>query len=94
MDLRTIGETLGVTHILEGSVRKSGEQVRVTAQLVKADDGFHLWSDTYDRRLTDIFAIQDDIAQAILPSSIPSRVPAAENLPALPVAFWVAPTTW
>ncbi len=64
-DLRTIGEALGVSHILEGSVRKSGVQVRITAQLVKTDDGFHLWSDTYDRELTDIFAIQDEIAQAI-----------------------------
>ncbi len=65
-DLRTIGEMLGVSHILEGSVRKAGVQVRITAQLVKADDGFHLWSDTYDRELTDIFAIQDEIATEIL----------------------------
>jgi len=64
-DLRTIGEALGVSHILEGSVRKAGMKVRITAQLIKADDGFHLWSDTYDRELTDIFAIQDEIAQAI-----------------------------
>jgi TolB-like protein/tetratricopeptide (TPR) repeat protein len=64
-DLRTIGEALGVSHILEGSVRKAGMQVRITAQLIKADDGFHLWSETYDRELTDIFAIQDEIAQAI-----------------------------
>jgi TolB-like protein/Tfp pilus assembly protein PilF len=64
-DLRTIGEALGVSHILEGSVRKAGAHVRITAQLIKADDGFHLWSDTYDRELTDIFAIQDEIAQAI-----------------------------
>ena len=65
-DLRTIGEALGVSHILEGSVRKAGAQVRITAQLVKADDGFHLWSETYDRELMDIFAIQDEIAHAIL----------------------------
>jgi len=65
-DLRTIGEALGVSHILEGSVRKSGPQVRITAQLVKADDGYHLWSETYDRELTDIFAIQDEIAAEIL----------------------------
>ncbi len=64
-DLRTIGEALGVSYILEGSVRKAGVKVRITAQLIKADDGFHLWSDTYDRELTDIFAIQDEIAQAI-----------------------------
>ena len=51
-DLRKIGETLGVEHILEGSVRKSGNTVRITAQLVQVEDGFHLWSDTYDRELT------------------------------------------
>ena len=65
-DLRLIGETLGVNHILEGSVRKAGDRVRITAQLIKVDDGFHMWSETYDRELTDIFAIQDEIAAAIL----------------------------
>jgi TolB-like protein len=65
-DLRQIGDTLGVEHILEGSVRKSGLKVRITAQLIKVEDGFHLWSDTYDRELTDVFAIQDEIAGSIL----------------------------
>jgi TolB-like protein len=65
-DLRQIGDTLGVQHILEGSVRKSGATVRITAQLIQVDDGFHLWSETYDRELTDVFAIQDEIASAIL----------------------------
>ncbi|MDX2412254.1 MAG: hypothetical protein QNK16_08395, partial [Woeseiaceae bacterium] len=65
-DLRRIGEALGVDHILEGSVRKSGAQVRITAQLVQVEDGFHLWSETYDRELTDVFAIQDEIATEIL----------------------------
>jgi TolB-like protein/Tfp pilus assembly protein PilF len=65
-DLRQIGETLGVDHILEGSVRKSGTTVRITAQLIQVEDGFHLWSDTYDRELTNVFAIQDEIATAIL----------------------------
>ena len=64
-DLRKIGELLGVEHILEGSIRKSNNRVRITAQLVTANDGFHLWSETYDRELTDIFAIQDEIARAI-----------------------------
>ncbi|MGB5292690.1 MAG: hypothetical protein WBN41_14700, partial [Lysobacterales bacterium] len=64
-DLRVIGDQLGVEHILEGSIRKANNRVRITAQLVKADDGFHLWSETYDRDLTDIFAIQDEIAHAI-----------------------------
>ena len=64
----TIGEiahTLGVTHVLEGSVRKSGDHMRITAQLVRADNGFHLWSQTYDRDVRDIFAVQDDIAHAV-----------------------------
>jgi TolB-like protein len=65
-DLRQIGETLGVEHILEGSVRKAGTKVRITAQLIQVDDGFHLWSESYDRELNDIFAIQDEIATAIL----------------------------
>jgi TolB-like protein len=65
-DLRRIGDLLGVEHILEGSVRKSGTTVRITAQLVKVEDGFHLWSDTYDRELIDVFAIQDEIANEIL----------------------------
>lgn len=64
-DLRDIGHKLGVETLLEGSVRKSGNRVRITTQLVKASDGFHLWSETYDRVLEDIFAVQDDIAQAV-----------------------------
>jgi len=64
-NISRIAEELGVNHILEGSVRKSGNHVRVTAQLIKADDGFHLWSDNYDRELTNIFAIQDEIAASI-----------------------------
>lgn len=64
-DLREIGEILEVAHILEGSVRTSGDRIRVTAQLVKADDGFHLFSKNYDRELTDIFEVQDDIAREI-----------------------------
>ncbi len=64
-DLREIGEILEVAHILEGSVRTSGDRIRVTAQLVKADDGFHLFSKNYDRELTDIFDVQDDIARQI-----------------------------
>jgi TolB-like protein/DNA-binding winged helix-turn-helix (wHTH) protein/Tfp pilus assembly protein PilF len=62
VDLRTIGETLGVDHLLEGSVRRSGTRLRVTAQLVTAADGLHLWSNSYDRELDDIFKIQEEIA--------------------------------
>jgi TolB-like protein len=65
MDLREIGEILNVAHILEGSVRKSGERIRVTAQLINASDGFHLYSESFDRDLTDIFAVQDEIAGKI-----------------------------
>jgi TolB-like protein len=61
-DLRIIGEALNVTNVLEGSVRKSGTRLRITAQLIDTENGYHLWSDTYDRDLTDIFAIQDEIA--------------------------------
>jgi TolB-like protein/Tfp pilus assembly protein PilF len=64
-DLREIGEILNVAHILEGSVRKAGNEIRVTAQLINAETGFHLYSDTYDRDLTDVFAVQDEIAAAI-----------------------------
>jgi len=64
-DLRKIGATLGVDHILEGSVRRSGPKLRITAQLIRGDDGFHLWSETYDREISDIFEIQDDIARAV-----------------------------
>jgi TolB-like protein/Tfp pilus assembly protein PilF len=60
-----IGRALGVSHVLEGSVRKSGERLRITAQLVRSDSGFHLWSQTYDRDARDIFAVQDDIARAV-----------------------------
>ncbi len=65
-DLREIGRILGVAHILEGSVRRQGDRVRVTAQLVKAEDGFQLWSENFDRNLDDIFAVQDAIAAEIL----------------------------
>lgn len=64
-DLRLIGEQLGVQYILNGSVRKSGETLRVTVQLVEADTGFHIWSATYDRELADIFVIQEGIAREV-----------------------------
>jgi TolB-like protein/Tfp pilus assembly protein PilF len=65
-DVREIAEKLGVATVLEGSVRKAGNRVRITGQLIGAADGYHLWSETYDRELEDIFAIQDDIAQSIV----------------------------
>jgi len=65
-DIRLVGEALGAKTVLEGSVRKSGDRVRITAQLIDVSDGSHLWSDTYDRTITDIFAVQDDVAAAII----------------------------
>ena len=80
-DLRTIGEALGVSHIIEGSVRKAGVRIRITAQLVRADNGFHLWSETYDRELTDIFAIQDEIAASIAKALKVELLGGAETTP-------------
>lgn len=65
-DIAEIARKLGVANVLEGSVRKSGNTVRITAQLIEAERGFHLWSETYDRSLDDIFAVQDEIAAAIV----------------------------
>ena len=65
-DVRTIGAALGVGAILEGSVRTVGRRVRITAQLTAVRDGYQIWSDRYDRDLDDVFAIQDDIARAIV----------------------------
>ena len=65
-DIRLIGEQLNVKHILEGSIRNSGNKLRITAQLINVADGFHVWSEKYDRELADIFDIQDEIALAIL----------------------------
>lgn len=65
VDLRTVGESLKVTTVLEGSVRKSGNRLRIMAQLVNVSDGYHLWSERYDRELKDIFEVQDEIARTI-----------------------------
>ena len=77
-DVREIGARLNVEHILEGSLRKAGNRIRVTAQLVKASDGYHLWSQRFDREMTDVFAIQDEISQAIVEKL---RVRLAADLP-------------
>jgi TolB-like protein/Tfp pilus assembly protein PilF len=65
VDLRVIGEQLNVQTVLEGSVRKLGNRLRITSQLVNAADGYHLWSETYDREMKDVFAIQEEIAKSI-----------------------------
>jgi len=66
VDVGEIGAKLRAGHILEGSVRKAGDRLRVTAQLINAADGYHLWSERYDRKMADVFDIQDEIAQAIV----------------------------
>jgi adenylate cyclase len=70
-----IAKVLGVAYVLEGSVRKSGQTLRITAQLIKADAGFHVWSETYDRQLTDVFTLQDEIAAAVVKSLKASLLP-------------------
>jgi len=65
-DIPTVAKKLGVAHILEGSVRKAGNRVRITTQLIEADNDVHLWSETYERQLDDIFAIQDEIAREVV----------------------------
>jgi len=71
-DIREIGRLLNVSTVLEGSIRKSGEQIRLTAQLINVADGYHIWSETYDRKLDDVFAIQDEIASAIATALVDS----------------------
>ena len=85
-DLREIGKALGVAHILEGSVRKDGENIRVTAQLIEVEDGFHLWSETYDRKLVDIFSIQDDVAAQIFSALTSTLMGKSRTLQAAPLS--------
>jgi TolB-like protein len=66
MDVRAIGDTLGVATVLEGSVRRSADHIRITAQLIDANTGYHLWSETYDRPLTDLFSVQDALSREIV----------------------------
>jgi TolB-like protein/DNA-binding SARP family transcriptional activator len=64
-DVRDVGARLGVVHVLEGSVRKAGDRLRITVQLIKVEDGFHVWAETYERRMSDVFAVQEEISQAV-----------------------------
>ena len=66
MKIADVARELSVDHVLEGSVRKSGNKVRITTQLIRASDSSHLWSDTYDRSLEDIFAVQDEISGQVV----------------------------
>jgi adenylate cyclase len=72
-----IAKALGVAYVLEGSVRKSGKTLRITAQLIKTDAGFHVWSETYDRPLDDVFKLQDEIAEAVVNALKMSLIPRA-----------------
>ena len=76
--MKQIGEELGVSYLVEGSVRKSGERVRITAQLNDVATGGQLWAERYDRRLSDVFAVQDEITEAVV-AAIEPQVCAAEN---------------
>src|SRR5438046_3568161 len=89
-DIREIGRKLGVTNIVEGSVRRDGPEVRITAQLVRVADGFHIWSETYDRKLESVFALQDEIARRIgaaLKLSLGVPAPVATPAPTDPQAY-------
>lgn len=79
--LRSIGEKLEVAHVLEGSVRKAGGRLRVSAQLVNTDDSYQLWSQTFDRDVADVFAVQDEIAQAVVAALKLRVLPQRENRP-------------
>ena len=84
-DIRDIAIKLNVDKILEGSVRKSGNRVRITAQLINAADGYHLWSENYDRNLTDIFEVQDEISAIIANKLRENFAPTQQNEPLVKV---------
>lgn len=83
-NLKMIGRELGVNHILEGSVRKSGDRIRISTQLINVEDGYNMWSETYDRSLTDIFSIQEEISQRVL-TELKLRLFDEENEPILSI---------
>src|SRR6266404_169176 len=80
-DIATIAQKLRVAHVLEGSVRKAGNTMRVTAQLIRADNGYHVWSETYDRELKDVFKVQDEIAGAVV-TALKLKLAPGQRLPA------------
>ena len=91
LEISDIAQRLHVTHVLEGSVRKSGDQVRITAQLIKADDGYHLWSETYDRKLDNVFAVQDEIASKITAALLPQIISSDDTAPAARAITYTPP---
>ncbi len=92
VDIKEVGRQLGVHYVMEGSVRKSGNRVRITAQLVDARSGTHVWAERYDRELADVFAVQDEITQnvagAIQPELISAEVDRARRKPPESMAAW------
>lgn len=80
LDLRTIGDTLGVATVLEGSVRRSADRVRISVQLSDAETGFHLWGEEYDRDITDLFEVQEELAHAIVEALLPRLGGAPDEL--------------
>ncbi len=92
VDVRQVGRELGVRYVLEGSVRKSGSRVRITAQLVDTSDGHHVWAERYDRGLEDIFAVQDEmtnqITSAIAPGIVAAEVQRAQAKDAAELGTW------
>src|SRR5437763_16105724 len=85
IDPRDVGRELGVGSVLEGSVRKLGNRLRITAQLINAVDGFHLWSEAYDRNLVDLFTIQDEVSESIAQAlRVNLKAPQSAHLPAVP----------
>jgi len=79
VDVKKIGRELGVRYVLEGSLRKSGNRIRVTAQLVEAESGKHVWAERYDRDLADIFALQDEITEAVAIAIVPAIAEAEQQ---------------
>ncbi|MGD9537787.1 MAG: adenylate/guanylate cyclase domain-containing protein [Alphaproteobacteria bacterium] len=77
VDIKQVGRELGVRYVVEGSVRKAGNRVRITVQLIEAEKGYHLWAERYERDLADVFAVQDEITQMIV-AGLPGRVEAAQ----------------
>jgi adenylate cyclase len=79
IDIKQVGRELGVRYVLEGSLRKSGNRIRITVQLIEAETGNHVWAERYDRDLSDIFALQDEIAERVV-STIEPELYAAEYI--------------
>ena len=92
-DVREIGRRLNVDTVLEGSVRKAGKRLRITVQLIDVADGFHLWSEKYDRDLEDIFAIQDEVTRAIVSKLTPTLLGAPDTPVVTPNRGWASTVT-